>query len=80
MKVIAQIPKENCHVTLFSWNGKYIVKIEQGLLEQTYKINAMDITGESEVYNLIENEAFMQSVRTRFDAMNESLQMAMDIF
>ncbi len=77
MKVLAQIPKENCHVTLFAWNGKFIIKIEQGTLEQTYKISEMDVTGETDIRKLVDNEAFMQSVRERFNQMDESLYHAL---
>jgi hypothetical protein len=77
MKILAQIPQEDCHVTLFSWNGKFIVKIEQGMLEQTYKLREMDVTSESDARKIVENEAFMQSVRERFSQMDEALYLVL---
>ena len=76
MKLLAQIPQPDCHVTLFTWNGKYIIKIEQGMLEQTYKLSEMDVTGEAEVRGIVENAAFMDSVRQRFAEMSADLQQA----
>ncbi len=78
MKVLAQFPQSDCHITLFSWNGKFIVKIEQGMLEQSYKINQLDVASETEVQKLIENEAFLASVRQRFLEMDESLYQALE--
>jgi len=76
MKVIAHIPKDDCHVTLFAWNSKYIIKIEQGMLEQTYKLSEMDVTGEADARSLTDNEVFMQSVRQRFVEMASSFHAA----
>lgn len=73
MRVIAQIPQPDFHITLLMWNGKYIIKIEQGMLEQTYKISEMDVSGEEEVRKLLEDEVFMDSVRQRFVEMAGSL-------
>ncbi|MCU0354678.1 MAG: hypothetical protein MUD08_13220 [Cytophagales bacterium] len=78
MKLLAQLPQPDCQVTLFVWNGKYIVKIEQGMLEQTYKLSEMDVTGEAEVRKLVENTVFMNSVRQRFAEMAAALQEAIE--
>lgn len=77
MKILAQIPQEDCHVTLFAWNGKFIVKIEQGMLEQTYKLSEMDVTSEADARKIVDNEAFMQSVRERFSQMDEALYLVL---
>jgi len=78
MRVIAQIPHPECQVTLFAWNGKYIVKIERGMLEQTYKISEMDVSGEADAHLIIGDENFMRGVMHRFSEMDTALAQAMD--
>ena len=52
-------------------NQKYIVKIEQGTLEQTYKISEMDITdGVNSVFELLDEE-FLKTVGARFAEMRK---------
>lgn len=72
MKVIATIPLEECQVTLFWWNQKYILKFEKNQLEQTYKISEME-TSEQEIRELINNEELIRNVMSRFSAMEEDL-------
>jgi hypothetical protein len=48
MRVVGEIPHSDCKITIFSWNNRYLIKLEQGLLEQTFKVNEFDISGESE--------------------------------
>lgn len=77
MRIVGEIPHPDCKITLFSWNNRYLIKIEQGLLEQTYKINQFDITGESDLISLID-ERFIQETLTRFEAMAATLFSALD--
>jgi hypothetical protein len=76
MRVVAEIPHRDCKITIFNWNNKYLIKFEQAFLEQTYKINELDITGEDEVRRLID-EAFLEEVLGRFAEMRKSLAQAM---
>ncbi len=73
MRVLAQIPHSECQITLFAWNGKYIVKLERGMLEQTYKISELDVASEAEVRQIIEDQAFVQGVLRRFAEMEAAL-------
>lgn len=51
-------------------NQKFIVKFEQGTLEQTYKISELDVTGGvNGVFQLIDDD-FVKSVLNLFRAMN----------
>ncbi len=43
MRVVAELPRPDCKITIFSMNMKFLVKIEKGKLEQTYKLSEMDI-------------------------------------
>ena len=76
MRVIGEIPHPDCKITIFHWNSRYLIKLEQGPLEQTFKIQEFDLSSEDEI-KLIVNEEFIQSSLKRFDAMGESLQQAL---
>ncbi len=70
MRSIAEIPHPNLKITVFQWNGKYIVKIEIGQFEQTYKVGEMDVQGLEGIKSLL-NDDFLQSVMERFLEMRE---------
>lgn len=55
-------------IGLYAWNGKYIVKIEAGPYEQTYKISEMDLLAPDAVPTLLDSE-FLTRVADRFRAM-----------
>lgn len=76
MRVIGEVPNNLYKITLFQWNGKYIIKIESGLLEQSYKVEEWDIT-ETQLPSLL-NETFMQSVSERFKMMHRDFQQSLD--
>ena len=75
MRVISENTKENLKITLFSWNEKYILKFEQGLLEQTYKISQLDVYGEQEVLEILENEDFIKKINDNFEKMRADWQI-----
>jgi hypothetical protein len=76
MRVVNEIPHPECKITIFSWNNRYLLKFELGLLEQTYKINQYDITAESELKTLV-SEDFIQKVLILFGEMEKNLNEAM---
>ncbi len=73
MRVVKEIPLPDMKVTIFNWNNKYLVKYEQGLLEQTFKIPETEIMGEKDLETLLQ-ESFLQKVRQRFKEMMTDLQ------
>jgi hypothetical protein len=76
MRVIAELPHPECKITLFNMNSKYIIKFEQGTLEQTYKIAEMDILGGvNGVFEMLD-EAFIQSIINRFASMRSDFLLA----
>ncbi len=77
MRVVTEIPHPAVKITVFSWNGKYLIKLERGPLEQTYKISEMDIFDEADVTKLID-EAFITSALHRFAEMGKSLHEAQE--
>lgn len=69
MRVIEEIPHPQLKITIFSWNEKYILKVEAGQYEQSYKISELDVVGVDEVKEMITPE-FLEKVMTRFTAMS----------
>ena len=57
-------------------NAKFIVKIEQGSLEQSYKIPDMDLAeGINSVFEILDEE-FLKTVSARFIAMRTDFKDA----
>ena len=77
MRQLADIPHPEVKITLFSWNGKYLIKLEKGQLEQTYKVSEMDVTSDDEVRALLDEE-FVRGAVGRFQQMRQDLQAAFD--
>jgi len=76
MRVVGEIQHPACKITIFAWNNRYLIKLEQGLLEQTFKVNEYDVTSEAELYRIVD-EAFLEEAMQRFADMSESLRQAM---
>lgn len=75
MRVVAELPHPDCKITIFNMNQKYIVKLEQGSLEQSYKISELDLTGGgiNDVFEIID-DTFIQEVLQHFQLMRNSLK------
>jgi len=58
-------------------NQKYIVKFEQGTLEQSYKLSELDLSGggANEIFQILD-EAFIATVVDRFKAMRVDFSAA----
>lgn len=69
MRIIAELPHPEFKISILNMNQKYIVKIEKGTLEQSFKIPEMDLTdGVNSVFELLD-EAFLATVANRFAGM-----------
>lgn len=69
MRVVAELPHPDCKITIFSMNNKYIIKFEQGTIEQTYKLAEMDVlNGVDGVFEIID-ETFISAVVANFKMM-----------
>jgi len=72
MRILAELPNPNCKISIFGMNQKFIIKFEQGNLEQSYKIAESDIVnGVNGVFEILD-EAFINEVLANFDAMRSS--------
>lgn len=76
MRLIGEVPHPDCKITLFNWNNRYLVKVEKGLLEQTYKVNQFDLASEDELYQVV-NEEFINEALLQFIAMETNWSNAL---
>ena len=76
MRAIAELPRPDCKITIFSMNMKFLVKFEKGTLEQTYKLSEIDmIDGVNSVFEILDEE-FIATVVKRFDEMRTDFNTA----
>lgn len=76
MRAIAELPHKECKISIFSMNQKFIIKFEQGSLEQVYKIAEMDVTdGVNGVFQILDDE-FIQAIVARFATMRADFKKA----
>lgn len=75
MRVIAEIPHDRFKIQLFSYNSKYVVKIELAQFEQIYKIGELDVLGLDDVKNMI-TPAFLSNCLKRFIEMRSDWENA----
>lgn len=73
MRFVQDIPHAQFRIGLYAWNGKYIVKIEAGPYEQTYKVSEMDLLNPEAVPTMLD-EAFLTQVARRFQDMDTDWQ------
>ena len=76
MRIIAELPHPEFKVSILYMNQKFIVKAEQGTLEQSYKVPEMDLTdGVNSVFEILDEE-FMAKIATRFTEMRKDYKDA----
>lgn len=68
MRTIAEIPHHTFRISVFSYNSKFIVKIELGQFEQLYKISEMDVNGLEDIRKMLTDE-FLENCMDRFLTM-----------
>ncbi|MBC7745657.1 MAG: hypothetical protein H7096_11190 [Flavobacterium sp.] len=80
MRVVAELPHPVCKITIFSMNQKFIIKLEKGIYEQTYKLAEMDLTGGiNDVFKILD-DAFMAEAGVRFNQMRMDFMNAYQRF
>jgi len=70
MRYIKDIANNRFKISIYHWNNKYIIKIESGMYEQTYKIDEYEVTNVEEIEKCMDL-VFLAKVTTRFEAMRD---------
>lgn len=76
MRVVHEVSHPACKITVFSWNMKYLIKLERGLIEQTFKVPELEVTGDDDIEKLLTG-VFLEKAISRFDEMEASLVEAL---
>lgn len=78
MRAIAELPHPDCKISIFTMNQKFIIKFEQGVLEQSYKLAEADVIGGvNGVFELLD-EKFINDVIEQFKQMRKTFINAYD--
>lgn len=56
MRVIADVPHPRFKIQIFSYNGKFLLKIELGQFEQTFKVSETDVNGVEDIKRMVTTE------------------------
>jgi hypothetical protein len=75
MRIVKEIPHPRFKITVFSWNGKYLVKVEDAHLEQVYKIPETEIQAFDELENML-STPFLLRCLARFGEMSSDWNAA----
>ena len=75
MRIIGTIDHPVFKISVFSWSEKFIVKIEAGLFEQSYKYRESDFTGWEQLKEIFDT-AMLQEVHLTFKKMATDMQSA----
>ena len=70
MRIVKESTINGIRITVFSWNNKYLVKYEQGFIEQTYKVNELDMENE-EGLSVLFTEDFLKKIQEKMDEMHQ---------
>lgn len=71
MRYIKDITNDRFKIGIYQWNNKYIIKIESGMYEQTYKIDQYEISNIEEIDNVLD-VVFLDSVARNFEVMDSN--------
>ncbi|MBC8112384.1 MAG: hypothetical protein H7Y04_15120 [Verrucomicrobia bacterium] len=77
MRLVAHLPHPDFKITLYAWNGKYLIKIETAMYEQTYKVKEFDVANEEEIKKLLD-KTFMDAVAQTFNLMDYTMNEAFE--
>lgn len=73
MRIVREFVKEGVRISVFSWNNKFLIKFETGMIEQTFKVNELDISSENDIDFFFEGE-FWEGIKKRSDEMHQMLR------
>lgn len=75
MRLVADIPHERFKIQVHNYNSKYIVKIELGQFEQTFKVGDTDVMGLQDIKNMLTPE-LLSNCLSRFVSMRADWENA----
>jgi hypothetical protein len=73
MRIIKEQQVGPFKMTAFFWNGKYLLKFENGANEMTYKIKELDVTSEGDLDVFFKDPEIIRKTHEAFSKMDEAL-------
>lgn len=77
MRIVDYIPHESLMITLMEMNEKYILKLEGGPMEQTYKLDKGRVSTSANMKILVD-EIFVNECVEHFNSMFKSLTSSLE--
>jgi hypothetical protein len=75
MRIVGYIDHPVFKISVFSWSEKYIVKIEAGFFEQSYKFRFADFNNWTDLKELFDKE-FLEAIHKTFELMSAQALLA----
>lgn len=77
MRYLRDIPNPIHKISLYQWNGKYIIKFEAGgQYEQIYKLDETEVASDEEIDRIVDAE-FIRQIQDRFRAMHQEFNASL---
>ena len=73
MRTVFEIPHSVYKITVFSWNEKYIIEIENGPFKQCFKIPLENVNSEEKVKTILD-EKFLSKLDEQFQQMHDNFR------
>lgn len=68
MRIVREQVISGIRTSVYAWNNRYLIKFEEGMLEQTYKIDQSEVLSEDELVAMIDS-IWINEIRSIFDRM-----------
>lgn len=73
MRTVFEIPHSVYKITIFNWNEKYILEIENGPFKQSFKIPVENVSSEDKVKEILD-EKFLNQLDVQFQNMHDNFR------
>ena len=73
MRTVFEIPHSVYKITVFIWNEKYLIEIENGPFKQSFKIPMDNVSSEEKVKEIID-EKFLDKLDEQFQQMHDNFR------
>jgi hypothetical protein len=71
MRTLGTIPHPDCLITVFSYNGRTLLRLEAGPMEQTYRLPGEEYPNIEAVQRIVD-DGFVRESLAHFNAMYRS--------
>jgi uncharacterized protein YktB (UPF0637 family) len=71
MRFLKSINHPHFKIGLYQSNNKFIIKLEAGMCEQTYKIDEYEVSSVNDLDPCLD-QVFLETISLRFEAMHQN--------